>query len=102
MTSNGLQGVTTMNPIKPGSDLSVNTQYHLNQLAEAAEQRRLVLEATEGQPTRLGRLSASLSALKANIAQHIQDKATAATTVMPSEVLPQRTPLLGGKQSLEV
>lgn len=89
-----------MNPIKPGSDLSVNNQYRLNQLAEAAEQRRLVREATEGQPTHLGRLSASLSALKANIVQHIQDKAAA--TVMPSEVLPQRTPLLGGKQSLEV
>jgi hypothetical protein len=87
-----------MNPIRPDCDLSVNNQHRLNELAAAAEQRRLVREATEGQPTRLERLSASLSALRTNIAHSIQSAADSTA----SEALPQHTPLLGGKQSFEV
>jgi hypothetical protein len=92
-----------MNPIKPGSDLSVNNQYHLNEMAEAAQQHRLVREANEGKPTWLQRLSARLNTLKADLVQNIQDAATAvATDPTPTETMPQRTPLLGGKHTFEV
>lgn len=87
-----------MNAIRPDFDLSVNGQHRMNEMAAVAEQHRLVREATEGQPTRLGRLSARVSALRTNIAHSIQSAADSAS----SEGLPQHTPLLGGKQSFEV
>lgn len=83
-----------MNPIKPGVDWSINNQHHLNEIAEAAAQRRAVREATEGRATILQGLAARVGAVTANVVRQVQN-------AVHSEPVPSCTPLIESRHKFE-